>query len=112
MGKVNQGDIVLVNLNPTKGHEQSGIRPVVVVSTNNFSYSGMVIVCPITSVIKERVGYVLLKKNKAHKLESDSEVLTSQIRTISIERIEKHIGNVTQVEMLLILKNVGLHLGM
>ncbi len=112
MGKVNQGDIVLVNLNPTKGHEQSGIRPAVVVSTNNFSYSGMVIICPITSVIKERVGYVILKKDKINKLSSDSEVLTSQIRTISVERIEKRIGNVTQVEMLSVLKNVGLHLGM
>ncbi len=112
MGKVNQGDIVLVNLNPSKGHEQSGIRHAVVVSTDGFSYSGMIIICPITSVIKERVGCVILKKDKLHKLVTDSEVLTSQIRTVSIERVVKYIGKVTSEEIILIQKNVRLHLGM
>jgi mRNA interferase MazF len=45
-----QGDIIKTNLDPTKGHEQSGYRPVVVI--NNFSHSrvsNLFIVCPITN---------------------------------------------------------------
>jgi len=45
-----QGDIIKLNLGPTKGHEQSGYRPVLVVSNASFSKaSNMIIICPITS---------------------------------------------------------------
>jgi len=47
---VNQGDIIKLNMNPTKGHEQAGYRPVLVVSNASFSQaSNMVMVCPITN---------------------------------------------------------------
>ena len=46
-----QGDIIKMNFSPTKGHEQQGLRPAVVVS--NASYNrfarGVAIVCPITN---------------------------------------------------------------
>ena len=45
-----QGDLVLLDFNPTKGYEQSGFRPAVVISNNVFNKNTrMVIVCPITS---------------------------------------------------------------
>jgi len=45
-----QGDIVYLNFNPTKGHEQTGIRPAIVISTTFFNQKAkMAIVCPITS---------------------------------------------------------------
>ena len=44
-----QGDIIFINFNPTKGHEQKGQRPAIVVSTNIFNtYTNMAMVCPIT----------------------------------------------------------------
>lgn len=49
-----QGDIVFLDFNPTKGHEQAGKRPAVVISTNVFNQNTkMIIVCPITSSNKE-----------------------------------------------------------
>ena len=47
-----QGDIILVNLSPTSGHEQNGFRTAIVISNNIFNEkTNMSIVCPITSNI-------------------------------------------------------------
>ena len=60
--KIKQGDIIKVNLNPIKGHEQKGYRPVLVV--NNASHSrasNMTIVCPITKTDRKNPVHVCLK---------------------------------------------------
>ena len=45
-----QGDVICVNFNPTKGHEQKGTRPAVVISSNIFNKNtNMVIVCPVST---------------------------------------------------------------
>ena len=47
---VRQGDIIKVNLNPQKGHEQAGYRPAVIISNNFFNAkTNLVIACPITN---------------------------------------------------------------
>ena len=48
---LNQGTIVMISLNPTEGHEQSGYRPALVVSNKDFNQlcGGMVKIMPITS---------------------------------------------------------------
>ena len=43
-----RGDIWQVDLNPTAGNEQQGIRPVFVVSEEDFNRSGLTLICPIT----------------------------------------------------------------
>lgn len=60
-----QGDIILLDFNPTKGHEQKGKRPAIVISTNIFNkYTGMVMVCPISSNNKEFPTHYLLEDTK------------------------------------------------
>ena len=50
MSCFNQGDIIWLSLQPTRGHEQTGRRPVLVVSSSFYNrMSGMTMVCPITS---------------------------------------------------------------
>lgn len=47
---VSQGDIIKINLNPTKGHEQAGYRPALVISNDFFNVkTNLVIACPITN---------------------------------------------------------------
>ena len=59
--KLKQGDIIKLNLNPTKGHEQAGYRPALVVNNASFSQaSNMVIVCPITSTDRNNPLHVRL----------------------------------------------------
>ena len=77
-----QGDIVFLDFNPIKGHEQSGFRPAIVISTNVFNQNTkMVIVCPITSNEKEfPTHYILEDTKKVH-----GSVLCEHIRSIDYE---------------------------
>ena len=60
-----QGDIVYLDFNPTKGHEQKGRRPAIVISNNIFNNNTkMVIVCPITTNQKDFPTHYLLKDTK------------------------------------------------
>jgi mRNA interferase MazF len=49
-----RGDYIFVNLDPTKGHEQQGYRPALVISHNAFNKHGICFICPITSKAKLR----------------------------------------------------------
>ena len=85
-----QGDIIYLNLNPTKGHEQSGKRPAIVISNNIFNKNtNMVIVCPITSNDKYFPTH--------YKLE-DSEKISGSVLCEHIRSIDFESRNVTFVE--------------
>lgn len=95
-----QKDIYWANLNPTKGKEQKGKRPVVIISGNTMNKNlGIFIVCPISSKIKNYTGCVKLEKNKINKLSKDSEIIIFQIRTIAKERMIKKIGEITDAQL-------------
>lgn len=77
-----QGDIVMIDLNPTKGHEQRGYRPAVVISKNIFNENtNMVIVCPITSNDKYFPTHYKLEDSKDIK----GSVLCEHIRSIDYD---------------------------
>ncbi|MCY7350271.1 MAG: type II toxin-antitoxin system PemK/MazF family toxin [Cytophagaceae bacterium] len=91
-----QQEIWLADLNPTAGSEQSGIRPVVIVSGNAMNdHFRLCIVCPLSSKIKNYAGGIVLEKTTSNGLTQDSEVLTFQIRTLSKSRLLKRIGQIT-----------------
>jgi len=49
----NRGDIIWIDLNPTRGHEQSNVRPALVLSEKAYNQkTNLVVVCPITSQVK------------------------------------------------------------
>ncbi len=77
-----KGDVVFLDLNPTKGHEQAGKRPAVVISTNVFNQNTkLVIVCPITSNNKDfPTHYKLEDTKKVH-----GSVLCEHIRSMDYE---------------------------
>jgi mRNA interferase MazF len=98
-----QGDIYWADLEPTKGEEQQGTRPVVIISGNALNKKLMMrIVCPLTSQIKHLKGCIYLAKNKANNLDSDSEVIPFQIRSIATSRLKTKIGEITadQIEQI------------
>lgn len=77
-----QGDVVFLDFIPTKGHEQKGFRPVVVISANVFNQNTkMVIVCPITSNEKEFPTHYKLEDTKS----IHGSVLCEHIRSIDYE---------------------------
>lgn len=95
-----QGEIWEVYLQPTRGSEQSGNRPAVIISGNLLNkYLQVVIVCPLTTKIKNYKGNVVLKPNDLNNLNQASEILTFHIRSISKVRLKKHIGKIKQEEL-------------
>jgi mRNA interferase MazF len=82
-----------------RGHEQSGLRPVLILSHDIFNErSGTVIAVAITSQ-PQRAGFPLTMELKTVRLPKRSWIKISQIRTLSVERIGKIIGKASPEEM-------------
>lgn len=99
MAGILRGDIRWANLNPTRGHEQAGKRPVLILSHDIFNdRSGTVIAVALTSQ-PQRAGFPLTLELKSKGLPKRSWVKISQIRTLSIERIGKCLGKAVPEEL-------------
>ena len=91
MARILRGDVYWADLNPVRGHEQAGLRPVVIISKDIFNErSGTVIAMAITSQ-PQRAGFPLTLELTVSNLPKQSWVKISQIRTISTERLGKKI---------------------
>ncbi len=74
----NRGDIVWVDFNPYRGHEQAGRRPALTVSPQSYNRkAGLALMCPITSKIKGYPFEVSVKQNKIQ-----GAVLADQIQSL------------------------------
>lgn len=91
-----RGDVWLVNLNPTKGHEQAGTRPALVVSVNLFNHgpAGLVVVLPITSKAKNIPFHVEVEPPEGG-LTLTSYIKCEDIRSVSKERLIQKYGAVS-----------------
>ena len=99
MARILRGDIFWADLNPTKGHEQSGMRPVLVLSQDVFNEkSGTVIAIALTSQ-PQRASYPLTLELSSPRLPKQTWAKISQIRTMSVERIGKKLGRVSDQEL-------------
>ena len=99
MARILRGDIRWADLNPVRGHEQSGLRPVLILSHDIFNErSGTVIAVAITSQ-PQRAGFPLTMELKTARLPKRSWIKISQIRTLSVERIGKIIGKASPEAM-------------
>jgi len=99
MARILRGEIRWADLNPVRGHEQAGERPVLVLSHDVFNErSGTVIAVALTSQAP-RAGYPLTLELKATKLPKRSWVKISHIRTLSTERIGKRLGRASDEEL-------------
>jgi mRNA interferase MazF len=85
------GKLFIANLNPTKGHEQAGIRPVVVISVEGFndSFLDLVMICPLTTQEKQFLTHIEVNNDN---LKKRSFVKCEDLRSISKERLIKEIG--------------------
>ena len=99
MARILRGDIRWANLDPARGHEQAGKRPVVVLSHDIFNErSGTVIAAALTSQ-EPRTGFPLTLPLRAPRLPKRSWVKISQVRTLSVERIGRRLGRASEEEL-------------
>ncbi len=95
-----QAEIWYADLNPIKDNEQAGYRPVVIISGNLLNkYMKIVIVCPLTTKIKNYKGNLVLKPTKQNGLDNTSEILVFHVRSVSKNRLVKKIGKITDKEL-------------
>ena len=90
-----QGEIWEMYFDPVKGSEQGGRRPAVIISGNLLNqYLNVVIVCPLTTKIKNYKGNLILEPNAENGLENVSEVLTFHVRSVSKDRLRNKLGEI------------------
>ncbi|MHB8104677.1 MAG: type II toxin-antitoxin system PemK/MazF family toxin [Dehalococcoidales bacterium] len=107
MAGILRGDIRWADLNPVRGNEQSGLRPVVILSHNVFNeHSSTVIAMAITSQ-PQKAGFPLCLELKTATLPKKSWVKISQVRTLSVERIGKLIDRMSDEELSLVIEGLN-----
>jgi mRNA interferase MazF len=107
MARILRGEIRWADLNPTRGREQAGLRPVLILSHDIFNErSGTVIAIAITSQ-SQKAGFPLTLELKTGNLPKQSWAKISQIRTLSVERIGKLIGKASQEEMIQVIEGLN-----
>ena len=108
-----RGDIYLANLNPFKGSEQGGTRPVLVLQNNdgNF-YCPTLIIAPITTKLKKLNQPTHCYFERIRGLQEPSMVSLEQIKTIDKCRIEKYLGKMTREQMIQVEDAIRTSLGM
>lgn len=95
-----KGEIWWVNFNPAKGNEQSVRRPAVIVSGNLLNtYAPDLYVCPITTKIKNYKGDVIIEPDSQSGIAETSEVLIMHLRSISKNRLESKIGDLSPAQL-------------
>ena len=107
MARILRGDIRWADLNPVRGHEQAGMRPVLVLSHDVFNErSGTVIAMAITSQ-EPRAGFPLTWESKAPTLTKRSWVKISQVRTLAAERIGRRLGRADSAELAKVIEGLN-----
>lgn len=109
ISKVNRGEIWLVDLNPTLGHEQGGTRPCLVISDNmlNHGPADLAIVIPITTKDKGIASHVRLDPPEGG-LREVSFIKTEDIRSVSVsERFVKRWGVIDMSTLQKVERNLG-----
>jgi mRNA interferase MazF len=99
VARILRGEIRWADLNPVRGREQAGLRPVLILSHDVFNErSGTVIAMALTSQ-PQRAGFPLTLELECRDLPKRSWLKISQIRTLSIERIGKRMGRASPEEL-------------
>ena len=106
-----RGEIRWADLNPVRGREQAGQRPILILSHDVFNErSGTVIAVAMTSQ-EPRAGFPLTLESRAAGLAKRSWVKISQIRTLSVDRIGRRIAHATEEELARVLQGLNEILG-
>jgi len=99
VARVLRGEIYWADLDPVRGREQAGLRPVLVISHDVFNdRSGTVIALAVTSQ-PQRAGFPLTVAIESVSLPKPSWVKNGQVRTLSTERLGRRLGAVSDEEL-------------
>ena len=107
MARILRGEIHWADLNPVRGKEQAGLRPVLILSHDVFNErSGTVIAVALTSQ-PQQAGFPLTLELQSKGLPKKSWVKISQIRTLAVERIGQRLGRLSVEELAQVIEGLN-----
>lgn len=107
MARILRGEVRWADLDPTRGNEQAGLRPVLILSQDIFNErSGTVIALALTSQ-PQRAGFPLTFELTRASLPKRSLVKIGQIRTLSVERIGKRLATVSAEDLAVVVEGLN-----
>jgi len=112
--RIERGVIVLIDLDPTIGHEQRGTRPCVIISDPDVIADQrfpLVCVVPVTGTSGEGALYPSLEPGSSG-LSKTSFALVDHLRSIDKRRVRRVFGPVARAEMNAIDEGLSLYLGL
>jgi mRNA interferase MazF len=111
MARVLRGDILWADLDPVSGHEQSGRRPVLVLSRDLFNErSGTVITVALTSQLP-RAAFPFSVELVKTKLPKRTWAKTTQVRLLAVERLGPRLSRVHPNELTQIIEGLNQVIG-
>jgi mRNA interferase MazF len=111
MARILRGEVRWADLHPTRGHEQAGHGPVLILSHDVFNErSGTVIAVALTSQ-QPQAGFPLTLESRADGLPKPSWIKISQIRTLAGERIGRRIARASEEELTRVIEGLNEILG-
>ena len=100
---INQGEIWMVNFEPSVGNEIQKLRPAIVVNDDRIGRFGIKIVVPITQWKEHYIDYPWIIKiipDDINKLSKDSSIECFQIKSFAVDRFDKKIGEIDKLLLL------------
>jgi mRNA interferase MazF len=111
VARILRGEVRWADLDPTRGREQSGRRPVLILSADVFNErSGTVIAVALTTQ-PQRAGFPLTLELGSAQLPKPSWIKISQIRTLSVQRIGRKLGAASPEDLARVMEGLNEILG-
>jgi len=113
-----RGEIRMVSLDPVRGAESNKTRPAVIVSNDGANAvatrlgRGVVTVVPVTSNIARVYPFQVLLPAVGCGLKTDSKAQAEQVRSVSVERVGRKVGQVPSAVLEKVDQALRVHLGL
>lgn len=111
MARILRGDIRWADLDPVRGHEQAGHRPVLVLSHDVFNERSGTAIAVAVTIQELRAGFPLTLERQAEGLSKRSWVKVNQIRTLSTDRIGRRLARASEEEVARVIDGLNEILG-
>lgn len=99
MAPILRGEVRWADLNPVRGHEQGGQRPILVISHDVFNERTETVIAVAITSQPQRMGFPMTMELQSVKMPRRSWVRISQVRTLSIERVGTRLGRASPEEI-------------
>jgi len=106
-----RGEVRWADLSPTRAHEQSGRRPVLILSADVFNARAGTVIAVALTTQPPRAGFPLTLEVGPGQLPKPAWIRISQIRTLSVQRIGRKLGAVSPEEVARVVEGLNEILG-